>query len=425
LSEADRALEAWAADSQPDDPDLLIVSGVKADALWALGRYEEAYELRRSTLDRMRASLGADHEETLVVLNGHGADLRARGDFAGARALDAESLDLHRRVYGDVYQTFAAANNLAVDYGLTSDYAKALELNEKNYTGRRVFYGGDDNRMVVHSLNAWARDMRHIGQYLRARETAEKAYDLFRELIDRGEIGEFHPSVLSQAKDLSVNRRKAGAFPGALELAEEVYQRYQKVFFDAPDHPDRLAAGINLGNALRAMKQTDEAVDRIERTVQHYTGALGPSHPYTHGSVLNLALVRRQQGDVPEARRLLEGALEGLVATVGSDHHFTLTCITNLATALAEQGDERGAAELGRHTLNRFQAMLGPDHPHTLVCATNLALDLRALGEEKEADELADATLKRYRRVLFDDHPDVAAAVRGDRLDFDFEPPPF
>ncbi len=423
LSEADRAIEAWAVDSTPDDPDILIVSGHKADALWALGRFEEAYELRRVTLDRMRIRLGADHEETLKVLNGHGSDLRARGDFVGARALDEESLELHRRVYGDHYRTFAAANNLAIDYGLTSDYAKALELNEKNYTNRRVFYGGDDHRMVAWSLNAWARDMRHAGQYLRARETAEKAYELFQELVDRNDIDEFHSLVLLQAKDLSVNRRKAGAFPEAFELADEIYKKYQKVF--ATNHPDRLAAGINLGNAMRAMKQIQAAVERIERTVQRYTGALGPDHPYTHGSALNLALVRRQQGDVAEARRLLEEALQGLTASLGTDHHYTLTCATNLATAISELGDPRRGMELGRDTLRRFRTVLGPNHPHTLVCATNLALDLRTLGKDEEGKKLADETIERYRRVLFDDHPDVAAAVRGERLDFDFEPPPF
>jgi hypothetical protein len=81
--------------------------------------------------------------------------------------------------------------------------------------------------------------------------------------------------------------------------------------------------------------------------------------------------------------------------------------------------------DVGRDTLRRFQNVLGANHPHTLVCATNLALDLKILGKGEEAETLADETIERYRRVLFDDHPDVASAVRGERLDFDFEPPPF
>jgi tetratricopeptide (TPR) repeat protein len=424
LTEADRAIERWTADAGPDNRDVLVMSGVKADLLWAMGRYAEAYELRRTTLERMRATLGPDYEETLIVMNGHGADLRARGEFAAALELDRESLQLHRNVFGDHFRTFYSVNNLAEDYSLISDYARSLELAERNYLDRRVFYGGDDDVMVLRALGIWATALRLAGQYLAARETAERAYRLFRELIARGKIGEDHPFALQQAKDLSVARRKAGAFPEALDLAQDVYRKYQKVF-DWPEHPDRLAAGINLGNALRAMNRTDEAVDRIERSVRRYADSLGPDHPYTHATTLNLALVRRQGGDTDEARRLLEAALDGLKSRLGPDHHYTLTCVTNLATAVSESGEVQAGLELGEDTLRRFRALLGPDHPHTLVCATNLSLDMKALDRRQDGEELAADTLTRYRRVLGATHPDVVAAMDGQRLDFDFEPLPF
>jgi tetratricopeptide (TPR) repeat protein len=424
LSDADRAIERWTAESGPDNRDLLVMSGAKASVLWSIGRYGEAYELRRATLAQMRATLGTDYEETLIVMNGHGADLRARGEFAEALELDLESLALHTAVFGDHYRTFDAANNLAVDYGLVSDYANALEHAERNYRNRRVFHSGDDDLLVLHSLGVWAKDLRLAGQYLVARETAERAYRMIRDLVARGKIDENHPLALNQAKDLSVARRKAGVFPEALELANEVYTRYQKVY-DWPEHPDRLAAGINLGNALRAMNRTDEAIDRIERSVRRYGDSLGPEHPYTYASTLNLALVRRQSGEIGEARRLLDAALDGLKARLGTNHHYTLTCVTNLATAVSESGEVQAALELGEDTLRRFRAVLGADHPHTLVCATNLSLDLRGVGRQEDGAALAADTLARYRRVLGATHPDVIGAAEGQRLDFDFEPLPF
>lgn len=422
LVEAEKALELWTAASGPDDLYVLKMSAFKADTLWWMGRYEEAYELRRSTLERLRATVGPDHEETLFVLNGHGADLRVRGDFAEALALDEESVALHRRVYGDSIATFNAINNLALDYCLASDYQRALELDQENYRVRRIFYGGDAELQVVPSLDAVSRDLRLAGKVMEARETGERAYGIYRELIARGTISGFNTYALIQAYTLSVNRRKAGAFAEALELARTTYETLVEVF-EKPEHPLRLIAGLSLGNALRAMNQTEEAAERIVRMVGRFESALGAEHPYTRGIVLNLALVRRQAGDVVAARTLLEGSLEGLLAKLGPDHHWTLTCVTNLATAISELGDVPAALAMGEDTLRRFRARYGPDHPHTLVCATNYSLDLKAVGKENEAEALYLDTIERYRRVLFDEHPDVKAAREGQRLDFDLEPP--
>nr|WP_235826521.1 tetratricopeptide repeat protein [Candidatus Frankia alpina] len=172
LVEADRALVGWVADSGDRDPAVLILQGIKADILWALGRYPEAYELRRPVLDAITEVLGAD--------------LRSHGDFEAARELDEDSLARHRTVFGEEHQaTLFAANNLAVDYTLTSSYARALETDQRNLADRRAAYTRDDAVWVVFSMAALARDLRHAGQYLDARELAEQAYLIYRDLVQR------------------------------------------------------------------------------------------------------------------------------------------------------------------------------------------------------------------------------------------------
>ncbi|WP_232425581.1 FxSxx-COOH system tetratricopeptide repeat protein [Pseudofrankia inefficax] len=421
LAEADHAIEHWTQDAGADDPNVLVMCGIKADLLWMTGRYAEAYELRRPTLESMRRTLGPEHEATLIVLNGRGADLRIRGEFRAALELDEESVPLHQAVFAEHPFTFYALNNLAIDYGLNSRYERALEQRLQNYEALRIFYGGDDHVLVVTAKSQLAQDQRQAGLYLQGRETAEQAYRLCNELVARGRLFELHPLTLAIARCLAVNRRKAGDFPGGLVLAREVYDKYTRIF--APDHPDRLAAAIILGNALRAENETDDAVDRIERTVSRYGEALGADHPYTHGNLLNLALVRRQENNLAEARELLEKALAGLTRSLGPEHHYTLTCVTNLATAVSESGDVEAAQRMGESTLTHFRSLLGPNHPHTLVCATNYSLDLRQLGRAAEADDLYAETIDRYQKVLGKEHPDVLAAMNGARLDFDFEPP--
>jgi tetratricopeptide (TPR) repeat protein len=431
LTLADDALAQWIADDGGiENRAVLELNRRKTDGLWALGRYEEAYELRRTTLDLMRRVLGEDDEETLRITNGHGADLRARGEFSAARALDEDSLARHRRVFGDEDpETFTAANNLAVDLELTSDYRAAYETDEKARQDRLDLYGRDDNIFVIFSMNAVARDLRQLGLYLQARNLAEQAYQLFQEVVARNALRENHAWVLLQAKDLSVARRMAGDFGAALELARDVHDRYVRDFTAV--HPDTLAAAVNLGNALRRTGDLDGAAELIEQTVQGYRQALGESHPFTNASILNLAIIQRQlakqTGDrerIEAARTQLQTALDNLSTSVGPDHHYTLTCASSLATAHADLGDVDASRALGERVLPRLRAVLGEDHPHTLMCAANLALDLRAQGLALDADELFEDTLRRYRLTLKDDHPDVREVAEGIRVDFVFEPSP-
>ena len=262
LTEAEHAIEHWTEDSGEDDRHVLVMRGIKADLLWTTGRFNEAYELRAPTLERMRTTLGPGHEETLAVLNGHGADLRARGDFQAARELDEESVRLHREVFAEHPFTFYALNNLAVDYGLTSDYASALALSDQNYKACRVFYGRDDNLQVVLSLEAVAREQRQAGYYLQGRDTAVRAYELCRELAARGTISELHPWVLRIGRVLSVNRRKAGDFPGALETAQEIYDKYTRIF--EPNHPGPVDSGPQPRQCV-AGHESDQRGDRAHR----------------------------------------------------------------------------------------------------------------------------------------------------------------
>jgi tetratricopeptide (TPR) repeat protein len=427
LSQA--AMERWTQDSGPDDIDVLVLARQRANLLWARGAYRQAYELRKPTLDRMRSVLGEEHEETLAMTNGYGADLRARGDFAESLALYEDTLPRHKRVFGEEHpQTFNIASNLAEGYGLVSRYEEALATDRRTHDDRLHFYGRDDNPWVVYSLGAIGRDLRQVGRYQEALEIAEQARGDFVDLVRQRVLPADHLWVLWQAKDLSVTRRKAGRLREALDLAEEVYDRFIKSFGET--HPDTLAAGMNLGNAQRVFGSVHqdeglqaEADRHIEEAYQHYGAAFGDDHPFTWGCGLNLAIVRLRRGDERGARQRLEEALAGLEGRLGDQHHYTLTCMTALATALAATGNVEQARSYGERAYKGLRVRMGPDHPHTLACGSNLALDLAALGEPEAAEAMASDVIARYRQVLPDDHLDVRDATDRKRIALDFEPP--
>jgi Tetratricopeptide repeat len=116
-------------------------------------------------------------------------------------------------------------------------------------------------------------------------------------------------------------------------------------------------------------------------------------------------------------------SLAGFDRTLGREHHYSLTCAINLASDLVARGNISEARELAQETLGQLRELLGVDHPLTLACANNLIIDLRTEGAFEEAEVLETDTFERYQRVLGNDHPDTKVALRGERLDFDFDPP--
>ena len=61
-----------------------------------------------------------------------------------------------------------------------------------------------------------------------------------------------------------------------------------------PDHPDTLAAQLNLGNALAESGDVRAARTLLEMVVRGYASALGPVHSRTLRALMNLAVVIKQ-----------------------------------------------------------------------------------------------------------------------------------
>jgi tetratricopeptide (TPR) repeat protein len=422
---ADRALGQWPA-TDTDDADALTmhlaINRSKVDALVALGSYTEAFELSRTTLERMRPTSGDEHEETVILGRFTGVELRMRGDFRRALEIDEATLQAHLRIFGrDHPQTFMATNNLAIDHALNGQYDKAVREDEKVYRDCLAFYGRNDHPAVLVYQNAMARSMRQAGRYRAALESAGQVHEGYRSIIRRKILSEDHPWVLIHENDLAAARRDAGG-TNAFSLASEVHNRCWRVL--GVDHPQTLATAMTLGSVLRGTGRTTEALDILTDAARRYASALGADHPFTHACTAELAATRRQDGAPAAATGLVETALAGLRGTVGDDHHYTLIAMITHANALADLGDPETALTVGREALDGLKRALGPGHPHTLACAGNLSLVLSDLGSEDGAAALRADTLVRYQRALGEKHPAVSLFLGRHRLDVDFSPVP-
>jgi len=408
-------IEEWRAGDENDEH-VLAAQRHQAIIRRELGDIEGSFALNQRLLERMRRVLGEYHEQTLLLLNSHGADLRFRGDFAAALEHDRESLRLHEEKWGpESRRTLRAQNNLALDYLLLGKYAEALELQRKTFETQRA--RTDVSSMnILSSWNGLARLTRLLGQYREACDLGEDAYEYGVE-----QLGPEHPWTLRVAKDLSIAKRRDGRIEEALDLARHTFE--VQVRNVELDHPDTLAAGLCLANARRAYGEVAEALELLEDLAPRFKKMYGEDHPFKFGCDTNHALLLRINGRVQEAVDLDRAAFEGLKRRLTRHHQFTLTCAINLASDLAALGEHEQARSLGEATRERLSELLGAGHPLTLAASANLVVDLRQLGAYQEADALRNETLQRYTQILGRGHPDVLVAERGRRLDFDFDPP--
>lgn len=419
---ADRALAHWPATDADAVPMHLALGRSKVDALSALGSYAEAFELCRTTLERMTATLGTEHEETVVLGRTIGAELRMRGRFLEALEADKASFEAHLRVFDrDHPQTFMAINNLAVDHALNGRYEAAVAEDERVYRDCLTFYGRNDHPAVLVYQNAMARTVRLAGRYRVALELAAQVHEGYHSIIRREILSEDHPWVLTHANDLAAARRDAGA-PNALALASDAHNRCWRVF--GVDHPQTLATEVTLASVLRGGGRLNDALEKTEDATQRYESTLGADHPYTHACRANLAAVRRETGAPATALGLIERALEGLRGTVGDDHHYTLAATVDHANILADLQDPESALAVAREALGRLRGLLGPDHPHTLAAEGDLSLILSEVGKDEEASVTRADLLPRYQQTLGEHHPDVSRFLGRQRIDIEFSPVP-
>jgi tetratricopeptide (TPR) repeat protein len=416
-SYAERFIAQWTADSGPDDKYVLDAQRHLGNTLWQLGQYAEAYRLIEETLHRSQRVLGEREPLTLSLRNSLGASLRAHGDFVQALELDHANATLHEEAFGPTDpQTLRALNNLAADYSRNSRYREARELHERVFLLQSEATSGVPELEVLASWIGLAWAVRLSGSYTEARDVSEDARDYGRE-----KLGPEHYETLRAVRGLSVAlRRIPTGYEEALETAETLLTAYRRQFGD--DHPDTMAAEINLANILRTVGRTSEALELAEKTAAKYPNAYGPHHPFSYGCTGNLALMRRVTGDPLGARPLNEEALAGLERRLTPDHHYSLTVAVNLASDLATLGETGQAIALEEDALRRLRLLLGEDHPLTLGCAANLAVDLREEGRADEAEALLTDTMQRYAQTLGADHPDALVAAAGRHLDFDFDP---
>jgi tetratricopeptide (TPR) repeat protein len=381
-----------------------------ANALRAVGRYEDARRMTEAAYERLREDphYGEDHPLTLDLAGSLGVYLRITGAYAKALEIDRDVVDRRVRRAQDDPATLRAMGNLAVSLRMNGMFAEAYTVDLRTRDEYTRELGADHPRTLLATANL-TKDLYGLGQF---RESLELVEEVLPKQIQLH--GESHEYVLASSRMWAVGLRYAGRHREAVRLAEQ-NRRLADSFF-GPANENTLLSMIThanvlwrAGDLLLAKALVDEAIDRC-RT------ALGPRHPMTLAAAVNMAAISRLSGARDEVYLSDQLTVRELTQTVGAGHPYTLIACNGLVIDLALRHESSPALALSQVLVERARTTLGSDHPNTLAFEANHGLLLAETGAVDQGRTLrADALagLQEYG----------IGAADSERLECEIEPP--
>ncbi|NLU71966.1 tetratricopeptide repeat protein [Streptomyces sp. HNM0575] len=413
---AETVREEWSQFLEPDATPMLHLTTIQGNILRAAGRFQEAYDLDSSRLERLRGVPDTDEEKLMTATASFAADQRFLGQYAEALQMQREVVSTAERLLGpDDWTTLLAHHNLAVGLRLLGRYAEAYEVDLETLRQRETLLR-HRHPDTLSSVNSCSRDLRLMGRYQDALARQELCVRRHVQVM-----GAQHPKTLWARHNLMLCERRAGTSKQDTgTVLESLLEQQQQTY--GRSHYSTFALITDYGNFLRVRGELDRAADLLNEAEEGYRRLLGQAHPVSTGMQSNIGLVLQAEGDRGGALNMFEQALAGLRTTLGDNHPATLGCALNAACGRNFIGRLDDAVELSRETLRRARHVLGDDHPLTLSCQVALAADLRAVRERKEAGKQEEDALQRLTRSLGAQHPHTLSARQRVRPYWDFEP---
>jgi hypothetical protein len=222
--------------------------------LLSRGDTRTGYDLARDLHQQWRERLGDDHENTLAAATYLSQALRILGRYAEARDLDRSTLDRNRRIMGDDHpSTLVAATNLATNLRRVGEVQAARDLSQQTYDRYRQVMGDDDPGTLACAASL-ARDLHVLGDVVGARELNQDTFERCRRVL-----GDDHPATLDAANNLALDLHALGEIAAARDLNQDSLERRRRVLGD--DHPGTLDSAHNLARDLRALGDAQAARD--------------------------------------------------------------------------------------------------------------------------------------------------------------------
>lgn len=264
----------------PDDDLTLAVGQQLMVALVRMGDNEASLAVGTDVAQRLEARLGRDNPRTVVAWDGVALNYRDQARFDESIALLAENHAIYERVLGPEHpQTLMTGCSLAAVYAMAGQPEAGVALVQKGHEQMRALLG--DEAEVVRTLAS-----------LRGYVASEAG--------DYAQAVEINRLLVTQSE----------AKPGGPEINDLVDYN-------------------NLGNNLRKLGQSAEAVQVFNRLLELAGGKLSQDHLHYGLFAGNYGKALIEHGEVDRARPVLERACDVVGQHLGAEHPRTQAVCTN------------------------------------------------------------------------------------------------
>ena len=264
----------------PDDDLTLAVGQQLMVALVRMGDNEASLAVGTDVAQRLEARLGRDNPRTVVAWDGVALNYRDQARFDESIALLAENHAIYERVLGPEHpQTLMTGCSLAAVYAMAGQPEAGVALVQKGHEQMRALLG--DEAEVVRTLAS-----------LRGYVASEAG--------DYAQAVEINRLLVTQSE----------AKPGGPEINDLVDYN-------------------NLGNHLRKLGQSAEAVQVFNRLLELAGGKLSQDHLHYGLFAGNYGKALIEHGEVDRARPVLERACDVVGQHLGAEHPRTQAVCTN------------------------------------------------------------------------------------------------
>jgi serine/threonine-protein kinase len=365
------------------------------------GRYTPARVALEDALQQQRSLGGPDHPSALESLQTLGEICHLAGDSARARALLEESLERHRRIYGEEdARTARVLWSLAAVQG-PRDLDKAGALLRRALEIRRARLGPHDPQLAQ-SLASMGEHHYRLSDLGRARAFYREALAVFPRPEDRR-----NPIAIGVLADLAAVMLEGAAYGEAEALQREAIELAGQVVGTETMTVANLLN--NLGAAQATRGQPAEAERSFRAAFETHRSLLGDKHWQTRNVARNVGRALELQNRPVEALVWMDRAVAVTATGDPAEDAGWLGIRAQRAQVLSRLGRRQEALAEARAVVGGLQRLTHADAAWPLALArVLLGRMLIEAGRPAEADPILSAALSWL------DSREVAAARRAE-----------
>ncbi|RYP20805.1 hypothetical protein DL767_009390 [Monosporascus sp. MG133] len=275
-----------------------------AASCFLLGKYDEAEQMYRQTLELKKSMLDREHPDTLTSMNNLALVLYREGKYEEAERMHRQTLELKEKVLGKTHpDTLASMNNIALILDSQGKYKEAEQMHREVLEIREAVLDREHPDTLT-TMDNLANVLNNQGKHEEAERMLRQTLKLSQKVLDNN-----HPDIIASMTNIALVLDSQGKYEEAermhrqtLELSKKMQRRLldlsQKTF--GRNHPDTLTSMNNLANVLRSQGNHDEAEQVHRQELELREAILGSGHLDT------LALVLGSQGKHEEAEQMHE-----------------------------------------------------------------------------------------------------------------------